>query len=60
MLSSVVHTTTAIQTSIQIIDAFVKMRKYISTNLIEQKYINNLVLENHKRIELVIKLFLLM
>lgn len=32
--------------------AFVKMRKYISSNLIEQKYINNLVLEDHNKIKL--------
>ena len=27
------------------------MRKYISTNLIEQKYINDLVLKDFKRID---------
>lgn len=32
--------------------AFVTMRKYISNNLIEQKYINNLVIENHNRIKM--------
>ena len=29
---------------------FVALRKYISTNLIEQKYINNMVLEDHNKI----------
>ena len=33
-------------------DAFVAMKKYISSNLIEQKYINNLVLEDHDRMGL--------
>jgi len=33
------------------------MRKYMSSNLIEQKYINNLVLEDHERIELLEKSF---
>lgn len=33
-------------------DAFVAMRKYISTNLIEQKYINNQVLKNTEDIRL--------
>ena len=33
-----------------IIDAFVNMKKYISNNLIEQKYINTLVLEDRERI----------
>ena len=43
MLSSVLHTEVAIEMSIKIINAFVSMRKYISSNLIEQKYINILV-----------------
>ena len=33
----------ATEVSIKIMDAFVAMRKYISSNLIEQKFINNLV-----------------
>ena len=52
MLSSVLRSKVAIDVSIKICRAFITMRKYISTNLIEQKYINNLVLENHNRIEL--------
>ena len=51
MLSGILNTEIAINTSIQIINAFVVMRKYISKNLIEQKYINNLVLEDHVRID---------
>ena len=51
MLSSVLRSETAINISIKIIDAFVTMRKYISTNLLEQKYINNLVLEDHDKIK---------
>lgn len=51
MLSSVLHTPKAIITSIKIIDAFVSMRQYISSNLIEQKYINELVLKDSKRID---------
>ena len=52
MLSSVLHTEIAIKMSIQIINAFVIMRKYISNNLIEQKHINNLVLEHDTEIKL--------
>lgn len=52
MLSSVLCSKTAINTSIQIINAFVAMRKYISNNLIEQKYINNMVLEHDSKIKL--------
>ena len=52
MLSSVLHSDVAIKMSIQIINAFVIMRKYISNNLIEQRYINNLVLEHDSEIKL--------
>ena len=52
MLSSVLHTEVAIDMSVKIINAFVTMRKYISNNLIEQKYINNLVLEDHDRLKI--------
>jgi len=51
MLASVLHTEKAIKTSIQIINAFVSMRHYLSNNLLEQKYINNLVLENNEKIK---------
>ena len=53
MLSCVLHTETAINTSTQIINAFVTMRKYISSNLVEQRYINDLVLKDSKRIDLI-------
>lgn len=52
MLSGILRSKIAINTSILIIETFVAMRKYISTNLIEQKYINDLVLKDHDRIEL--------
>jgi len=42
MLSTILKSKVATETSIRIMDAFVYMRKYISNNLIEQKYINNL------------------
>ena len=51
-LASVLHSTIAVNLSKKIIRAFVMMRHYISNNLIEQKYINNLVLEDHDRIHL--------
>ena len=52
MLSSVLHSKIAIKMSIQIINAFVVMRKYIPSNIIEQKYINNLVFEHDHEIKL--------
>lgn len=42
----------AAQVSIRIMDAFVLFRKYISSNLMEQKYINDLVLRNHEKLEI--------
>ena len=52
MLSAVIKSDIAINTSIRIINAFVSMRKYISTNLIEQKYLNNQVIKNTEDIKL--------
>lgn len=51
MLATVLRTSVAEEVSIMIMDAFVALRHYISENLIEQKYINNLVLENHNLIK---------
>ena len=52
MLSSVLKTNVASKTSISIMRAFVKMKKYISNDLIEQKFINNMVLEHDSEIKL--------
>ena len=52
MLATILKSKIATEVSIKIMDAFVSMRKYIITNLIEQKYINNLVIEDTKRINL--------
>ena len=51
MLATILKSKIAAQVSIAIMDAFVAMRKYISSNLIEQKYINNLALEDHEKIK---------
>ena len=52
MLATILKTPYATQISIAIMDAFVSMKKYISTNLVEQKYINNMVLEHENEIKL--------
>lgn len=52
MLATILRTKIAIEVSIRIMDAFVTMRKYISTNLLEQKYITNMVLEHDYQIKL--------
>ena len=52
MLATVLRTDIASEMSVAIMRAFVTMRKYISTNLLEQKYINNMVLEHDCQIKL--------
>lgn len=53
MLSALLKSKTAINTSILIMNAFVEMKKYISDNLLEQRYINNMVLDHNERIKLI-------
>ena len=52
MLATVLHTLVAAEVSVNIMRTFVKMRKIISSNLIEQKYINELVIKDNERINL--------
>ena len=52
MLATILRTPVAEEISIKIMDAFVAMRKYISNNLLEQKYINNMVLKHDSQIKL--------
>ena len=51
MLATILKSKIATETSIRIMDAFVLMKRYISSSLIEQKYINDLVLEDHNKIK---------
>jgi len=53
MLATILKSKVATKVSINIMDAFVLMRKYISSSLVEQKYINNLVLEHEERLKFV-------
>ncbi|MGN1342555.1 MAG: ORF6N domain-containing protein [Bacilli bacterium] len=57
MLSSVLKTEKASGVSISIMRAFVAMRKYISTELLEQRYINNQVMKNTEDIKLLKETF---
>ncbi len=52
MLASVLRTGVASSVSIDIMRAFVVMKRYISNTLLEQTYINELVLKDSKRIDL--------
>lgn len=51
MLATILKSKVATKVSIRIMDAFVAMHKYISNNLIEQKLINNIVLDNKNDIK---------
>ena len=53
MLATILKSKVAVETSIRIMDAFVLMKQYISNSLIEQNYINDLVLKNSKRLDLI-------
>lgn len=57
MLASVLKTEMASKISVNIMRAFVLMRRYISTNLVEQKYINNQVLKNTEDIKILKETF---
>ena len=57
MLSTILRTKEACKVSIAIMDAFVMMRHYISSNLLEQRYINNQVLKNAESIKELQKAF---
>lgn len=52
MLASVLRTSVASSVSVDIMRAFVIMKRYISKTLLEQTYINELVLKDSKRIDL--------
>lgn len=51
MLATVLKTEVASDVSIKIMRTFVEMRKYINSSLIEQKYINNMVIKHEDEIK---------
>ena len=52
MLATVLHTPVAAEVSVNIMRAFVKMRKYISANLIEQDNMKNMLIKHDNEIKL--------
>lgn len=50
MLSSVLKTSVAETISIQIMDAFVMLRKYMSSELLDQQYIKNILLKHENKL----------
>ena len=57
MLSTILKSKPAVEVSIRIMDAFVKMRHFIKDSLIEQKYINDMVIEHDNSIKLLQQAF---
>ena len=52
MLASVLKTEVASETSVKIMRTFVMLKKYVSTNLMEQKNMNNMLVNHENRITL--------
>ena len=52
MLATILKSKIATEVSIRIMDAFVAMRHYIGNNLLEQRHINDMVLEHDNEIKL--------
>lgn len=52
MLSGLLKSDVAAKVNVSIINAFVSMRKYISNNILQQSYINNMVLKHDEEIKL--------
>ena len=57
MLATILKSKIAIEISIKIMDAFVAMRKYIYSNSLEQKYINNLVMKHEEQLSTIFDYF---
>lgn len=52
MLAGILKSDVAVSASLKIVDTFITMKKYISSNYLEQKYINNQVMKNTEDIKL--------
>ena len=57
MLSGLLKSDIAVRVNVQIIDAFVKMRHFIGSSLIEQQYINGLVIKHDNDIKILQETF---
>ena len=52
MLSSLIKSDIAIRTNIEVINAFIKMKNYLSNSLIEQNFYKNMLLDHDDRIKI--------
>lgn len=50
MLSAFLKSDIAVTVNVKIINAFVKMHKYLSSNILEQQHYKNMLLEDHNRL----------
>ena len=50
MLAGLLKSDVAVKASLKIVNTFIEMKKYISNELSEQKYINNIVLKNNDKL----------
>ena len=57
MLSTILKTKLATEITLRIMDTFVLMKKYISTNLLEQKYYNDMIIRHDSEIKEIQKSF---
>jgi len=52
MLAGILKSDVAVTASLKIVDTFIAMKKYVSSNLIEQKYYNDMVVKHDSEIKL--------
>jgi len=57
MLAGILKSEVAIAASLKIVDTFIAMKNYLSNNLLEQKYINNMVLKHDGEIKILQETF---
>ena len=58
MLSAIINSNVAVEVSIKIMKAFVSMKKYISNELLENRYLTNMVMKHEEEIKLLQESFL--
>ena len=58
MLSVIINSNVAVEVSIKIMKAFVSMKKYISNELLENRYLTNMVMKHEEEIKLLQESFL--
>ena len=51
MLSGLLKSNIAVKMSLKIVDTFIKMKKYISNNLIQQNYYNDMIIRHDSEIK---------